>query len=108
MALKDHTGMNRKVRIGPAGVHIFDRSTGLNILIDEVETKESAWSLAPRHVSIALTNACELSCPYCYAPKRPASLDFNLLSSWLKEAGRKRLLGSWLRGRRAHIIWSVP
>ena len=93
MVLKDRTGMYRKVRIGPAGVHIFDRSTGLNILVDEVKTNESAWSLAPRHISIALTNACELSCPYCYAPKRPASLDFHLLTTWLKELDESGCLG---------------
>ena len=93
MRLKDQTQMFSKVRIGPAGVHIFDRSTGLNILVDEVKTNESEWSLAPRQVSIALTNACELSCPYCYAPKRPASLDFCLLTTWLEELDENGCLG---------------
>ena len=32
MRLKDQTQMFSKVRTGPAGVHIFDRITGLNIL----------------------------------------------------------------------------
>ena len=93
MQRKGQTRIFGKVRIGPAGVHIFDRSTGLNILVDEVQTNESAWSLAPRHVSIALTNACELACPYCYAPKRPASLDFHLLTTWLKELDENGCLG---------------
>ena len=93
MQSRGQTRMFGKVRIGPAGVHIFDRNTGLNILVDEVKTNESAWSLAPRHVSIALTNACELSCPYCYAPKRPASLDYRLLTTWLEELDENGCLG---------------
>ena len=108
MALKDHTGMYSKIRIGPAGVHIFDRSTGLNILVDEVKTNESAWSFAPRHVSIALTNACELSCPYCYAPKRPASLDFHLLTSWLKELDENGCLGVGFGGGEPTLYRQFP
>ena len=108
MALKDHTGMYSKVRIGPSGVHIFDRSTGLNILVDEVKTNESAWSLAPRHVSIALTNACELSCPYCYAPKKPASLEFHLLTSWLKELDENGCLGVGFGGGEPTLYRQFP
>lgn len=108
MVLKDQTSKNSKVRIGPAGVHIFDRSTGLNILVDEVKTSESAWSLAPRHVSIALTNACELSCPYCYAPKRPASLDFNVLTTWLKELDKNGCLGVGFGGGEPTLYRQFP
>ena len=93
MQLKNQTRKFSKVRIGPAGIHIFDRSTGLNILVDEVKANESAWSLAPRHISIALTNACELSCTYCYAPKRSASLDYRLLTTWLEELDENGCLG---------------
>ncbi len=93
MQLKNQTRKFSKVRIGPAGIHIFDRSTGLNILVDEVKANKSAWSLAPRHISIALTNACELSCTYCYAPKRPASLDYRLLTTWLEELDENGCLG---------------
>lgn len=74
-----------RIRLCPSGVEFFDRSTGLNILFDEVSVPRSAWAMAPRHVSIALTNACDLSCPYCYAPKTRASLDFERVCSWLKE-----------------------
>ncbi|WP_245557689.1 radical SAM protein [Deinococcus peraridilitoris] len=41
--------------------------------------------MAPRQVSIALTNACDLSCPYCYAPKSRHRLEFTRLKSWLLE-----------------------
>ena len=108
MQLKSQTRMYSKVRIGPAGVHMFDRSTGLNILVEEVNTKESAWSLAPRHVSIALTNACELSCPYCYAPKRPASLDFHLMTTWLKELDENGCLGVGFGGGEPTLYRRFP
>ncbi len=81
------------MRTGPSGIHIFDRRTGVNILLDEVKVPEAAWSLAPRHISVALTNACELSCPYCYAPKRPAALDFDRLAAWLTELDDNGCLG---------------
>lgn len=110
MRLKNQTQTRKlsKVRVGPAGVHIFDRSTGLNILVDEVKTDESTWSLAPRHVSIALTNACELSCPYCYAPKRPASLNFHLLKSWLKELDENGCLGVGFGGGEPTLYRQFP
>src|SRR5665213_1796872 len=58
-----------RMRYGPAGVHLFDRASGVNLLLDELPVPPELWSLAPRQVSIALTNACDLDCPYCYAPK---------------------------------------
>lgn len=74
-----------KLRNGPDGIHLYDRRTGVNILIDEVIQPKSEWSSAPRHMSIALTNACDLNCPFCYAPKHQAQLDLNLLKGWLLE-----------------------
>lgn len=74
-----------KIRLGPDGLHFFNRSTGINILVDEIKPPESAWSVAPRHVSVALTNACDLACPHCYAPKNPAALDFDRLTCWLND-----------------------
>jgi sulfatase maturation enzyme AslB (radical SAM superfamily) len=74
-----------KVRNGPSGVHLFDRSTGLNILLDKIQTPLITWAAAPRQVSIALTNACDLACPYCYAPKRPARLAVAQVAGWLDE-----------------------
>jgi hypothetical protein len=65
-----------KVRTGPAGIHLFDRTTGLNVLMDEARLPSNLWAAAPRQVSVALTNACDLACPHCYAPKNPAALPF--------------------------------
>lgn len=74
-----------KSRTGPNGVHLFDRMSGLNVLLDEVLAEEAVWSIAPRQVSIALTNVCDLHCAYCYAPKHKASLCTERVLGWLKE-----------------------
>ena len=57
----------------------------MNVLLDEVSPPPETWSRAPRYVSIALTNACELSCPFCYASKAPAQLKFDTVVGWSKE-----------------------
>ncbi len=54
-----------KARAGPDGVHIFNRMTGANILIDEISVPIAGWSSAPRQISVALTNACDLKCLLC-------------------------------------------
>lgn len=81
------------VRFCEAGIHLFDRVTGLNVLIDEVDVADSQLSLAPRYLSVALTNACELHCAYCYAPKHAAMIDANLAVAWAVELGRAGCLG---------------
>ena len=83
----------KKVRIGPSGVHVFDRTTGLNLLLDEVKLSSTFWATAPRQVSIALTNICDLSCPYCYAPKNSNSLKFERVAAWLVELDSAGCLG---------------
>jgi MoaA/NifB/PqqE/SkfB family radical SAM enzyme len=75
-----------KVRCDRVGVHAFDRATGLNVLFDEVAVPEQEWAEAPRHLAIALTNACDLRCRYCYAPKHRAVLDPERVLGWLREA----------------------
>lgn len=82
-----------KVRASPAGLHFFNRTTGINILVDEITPPTSAWSAAPRHVSVALTNACDLACSHCYAPKNPAMLAFDRLDSWLADLDANGCIG---------------
>ena len=74
-----------KVRTGSNGVHLFDRRTGLNVLLDEIKPGPESWSRGPRHVSIAVTNACDLSCEYCYAAKAPAQIDADAVVRWARE-----------------------
>lgn len=82
-----------KFRIGPNGVHLFDRLSGLNVLLDELRPREEEWSTSPRQVSIALTNVCDLRCGYCYAPKHKASLRTDHVLGWVKELDTGGCLG---------------
>lgn len=95
VSASDRTGRQYPVksRIGPNGVHFFDRLSGLNVLLDEVQPKEAAWSTSPRQVSIALTNVCDLHCAYCYAPKHKVSLNTGQVLGWLKELDTAGCLG---------------
>ncbi|MGK0173909.1 MAG: MoaA/NifB/PqqE/SkfB family radical SAM enzyme [Ulvibacter sp.] len=74
-----------KVRFGPDGIHIFDRESGTNVLLNEVIPPENRWASSPRQVSIALTNACDLECTHCYASKMSARLDFEAVKQWMLE-----------------------
>jgi MoaA/NifB/PqqE/SkfB family radical SAM enzyme len=85
--------LGTKMRFGPDGVHLFARSSGMNLLIEEVVPPRSMWTTAPRQVSIALTNSCDLACSYCYAPKARATLAFERVVSWLIELDANGTLG---------------
>ncbi|WP_405132445.1 radical SAM protein [Paenibacillus sp. FSL H8-0317] len=82
-----------KLRSTISGIHLFNRQTGFNLLLDEVVLPQKSWSTAPRQVSIALTNACDLDCPYCYAPKKPAVIPLELLKKWLIELDQNGCFG---------------
>jgi MoaA/NifB/PqqE/SkfB family radical SAM enzyme len=82
-----------KIRPGPEGLHLFDRRSGLNILLDEVAVPVEAWSPAPRYVSIALTNSCNLRCPHCYAPKSSDRLLAGAVESWARDLDAAGCLG---------------
>lgn len=86
---KGHT----KIRRDRCGVQFFDRRSGLNVLIEEINVPRNQWATAPRHLAIALTNACDLSCPHCYAPKHRASLEGEVVMRWLREADEAGCLG---------------
>ncbi|MEM7201822.1 MAG: radical SAM protein [Planctomycetota bacterium] len=63
------------------------------MLLDEVRVRSHLWAAAPRQVSVALTNACDLACPFCYAPKHPAVLDVETVAAWLDELDAAGCLG---------------
>lgn len=86
-------GGHGKVRAGPDGALLFNRHTGVNILIDEIKVPSERWDKAPRHVSIALTNACDLECPHCFAPKHPAMLRTRQLIAWVDELDANGCMG---------------
>ncbi|GAB4180574.1 MAG: hypothetical protein Kow00108_17060 [Calditrichia bacterium] len=97
-----------KVRYGPDGVLFFDRNTGIHILMDEIKVPKERWSRAPRHVSIALTNACNLNCYHCFAPKHPASLQMEQLILWLHEMDQNGCLGVGFGGGEPTLYKKLP
>jgi sulfatase maturation enzyme AslB (radical SAM superfamily) len=58
-----------------------------------VRVPRAQWALAPRQISVSLTNTCDLACPYCYAPKNTAALDPETVSQWLVELDANGCLG---------------
>lgn len=56
---------------------LFNRDTGLNVLLDGDETAHLE-RVAPRTLLIAVTNICNLSCSFCYR-------DLKLASAWTYE-----------------------
>ncbi|HOI22021.1 MAG TPA: radical SAM protein [Spirochaetales bacterium] len=89
----NHQTDHWKLRGGPAGLHLFNRATGLNVLLDEVPIPVSLHAHAPRQVSIALTNLCDLTCAHCYAPKSRDELRFDTIVRWLAELDAHGTLG---------------
>ena len=96
------------LRRGPDGLHLFERTTGLNILFDEISPPPTTWSSAPRNVAIALTNACDLSCSYCYAEKSIAALDINEVKGWLRELDSNGCLGIGFGGGEPTLYRGLP
>lgn len=97
-----------RIRLGPDGVHLFDRQSGLNVLLDEVTPPKHAWSAAPRQISIAVTNACELACSFCYAPKTRAVLAVDRLLCWVDELDRAGALGLGFGGGEPTLYKHLP
>lgn len=73
------------LRKTPLGFHFFDRSSGLNILIDEKIPPEGEWSEAPRTLSIALTDECNSYCTFCYVQKKGSALPYEAVLRWATE-----------------------
>lgn len=82
-----------KYRYTKQGVHLFDRSTGTNILMDEFECSDDILSVAPANVSIALTNKCNRLCKHCFAPKVEAMLNSATVCDWIAELNDNGCLG---------------
>jgi MoaA/NifB/PqqE/SkfB family radical SAM enzyme len=97
-----------KVRAGPGGILLFNRTTGMNLLIEEAKVPMDLWAAAPRHVSVALTNACDLHCPYCFVPKHPAKLDSENLIPWLNELEANGCLSIGFGGGEPTLYSELP
>jgi len=67
------------------GLHFYDRATGLHVLLDECPLPADDCDEAPAIISIALTNACDLTCDFCYAPKTAHRLSADDVVRWCEE-----------------------
>lgn len=77
-----------KLRIEPLGLHYYDRKTGLHFLLDEIETSVTEYSIAPRTLSLAITNKCNLNCSFCHIEKGKTSLSVDTIIKLCKEFDR--------------------
>ncbi|MDX2199625.1 MAG: radical SAM protein [Phycisphaerae bacterium] len=93
-----------RARFSADGLHFFNRETGANVLVDEISVPTHFWARAPRNVSIALTNACDLACPHCYAPKHRATLGTDSLYEWLGELDSNQCLGIGFGGGEPTLV----
>ena len=57
------------VRFEPSGLHLYDRHSGLHVLLDELRPDPAMVSLGPRTLSIAVTDVCDFACPHCHVKK---------------------------------------
>lgn len=74
-----------KERVEPQGLHFYCRKSGTHVLFDEVETKPENYSIAPRTVSIAITDECDFSCSYCYVNLRDRYLSKEDIIAYCKQ-----------------------
>lgn len=74
-----------KARVEPQGLHYYCRKSGTHVLFDEIETSPTAYSIAPRTVSIAITDECDFSCSYCYVNLQDRYLNKEDVINFCKE-----------------------
>ena len=79
------------VRMTESGVHLFNRESGLNILLDEFH--QCTLSRAPANVSIALTGRCNLRCAHCFVSRVNYDLEYERVLGWLRELDGNGCLG---------------
>ena len=80
----------------------------MNVLLDEIATSPESWARAPRQVSIALTNACDLECAFCYAPKFVARADAGRVRAWMDELDEAGCLGVGFGGGEPTLYRRLP
>ena len=72
--------MTYKVRLCEAGVHLFDRASGINVLLDDVDVPADQLSQAPRYLSVALTNCASFT---ALTATRPSVRQRSTSTVWL-------------------------
>ncbi|WP_312173024.1 radical SAM protein [Chryseobacterium sp.] len=74
-----------KARLEPQGLHYYCRKSGTHVLFDEIKTNPKNYSLAPRTVSIAITDECDFTCSYCYVNLQDRYLNKEEVINFCKE-----------------------
>src|SRR5690242_14885614 len=65
---------------------LFDRDSGLNVKLEGDETS-GLTRAAPRTLLIAVTNVCNLQCPFCYRDlESPSDWTYESLLDFCREA----------------------
>ena len=97
-----------KIRFSSDGAHLLDRATGLNMLLDEVRFDQEHISKAPRQLSIAVTNKCNLQCQFCYVPKTQSEIPLKNLINWIEELEENGCLGIGFGGGEPTLYDGLP
>src|SRR5260221_1551067 len=67
---------------------LFERNSGLNVLLEGAET-EHFHRIAPRTLLVSVTNACNLTCPFCYRDLQSRSIwHYNSLLKFCQDANK--------------------
>lgn len=80
----------------------------MNVLLDEMAFPTELWARAPRQVSVALTNACDLECAFCYAPKFAATADVGRVRAWMDELDDAGCIGVGFGGGEPTLYRRLP
>jgi MoaA/NifB/PqqE/SkfB family radical SAM enzyme len=97
-----------KFRREARGLHFFDRSSGLHVLLDECPIPAEHVDEGPAIISIALTNACDLSCAFCYAPKTNHWLRSDDVLRWCKDLNELGTLEAAFGGGEPTLYRDLP
>ena len=85
-----------KIRNDSDGILFFDKRSGINILLDEIQPTNI--DVSPRHVSIALTNKCNFLCPHCYITHGNNELELSTVIKWIDQLDANGCLSIGLGG----------
>ncbi len=99
-----------KIRREPRGLHLYNRNrnNGIHLLFDESPLASGTEHKGPTVLSIALTNACDLTCSFCYAPKSTHSLDPELVLEWCREVASHGTLEVAFGGGEPTLYKNLP
>ena len=86
-----------KVRREARGIHLYDRVSGVRVLLDQFPQTEIDSGPRP-FSSVALTNACDLGCSFLLSPKSAHALRASDVTRWAKEFSISGTFGSSFGG----------